>query len=63
MVTVSCKNCGKKLCEADIEKGAVSIKCKCGTINEFSVRPDAPPSGFLVRILQPERKREGSPES
>ena len=34
-----CNNCGKKLAEIKIEKGVISIKCKCGTVNVQESKP------------------------
>lgn len=34
---MTCNNCGKKLAEVKMEKGIVSIKCKCGTINKIEI--------------------------
>jgi len=34
---MTCNNCGKKLAEVKIEKGVVSIKCKCGVVNKIEI--------------------------
>ncbi len=36
---MTCVNCGKKLAEIKVKDGVVSIKCKCGHINKFEIRP------------------------
>lgn len=33
LTPIRCNNCGKKLAEAKIKEGIVSIKCKCGSVN------------------------------
>ena len=39
LITVKCKNCGKKIAEAKIVEGKLSIKChKCGTINTQEIK-------------------------
>jgi len=64
MITVTCDNCGKKVCEADMKDGTVRIKCqKCGSVKEYSIKPEVKPAGFLVRIIEGERRRTGSPEA
>ena len=60
MTTVTCDDCGKKLCEADIQQGEIRIKCKCGKTNTYIVKQDIKPLGHLYRIVEPERKRNGS---
>lgn len=63
MNTVTCDNCGKKICEADLKDGTVRIKCqKCGVVKEYSVRPEHPHLGTLYSIIPGERRKSSSPE-
>lgn len=40
LVPITCNNCGKKLGEAKLVDGIVSIKCtKCGTVNTQQTKP------------------------
>lgn len=33
LIPILCTNCGKKIGEAKLQQGIVSIKCKCGVTN------------------------------
>lgn len=37
---IRCSSCGKKLAEAKITDGYVSIQCKCGVTNLITVTPE-----------------------
>lgn len=38
LISIHCSSCGKKLFEAKMENGIVSIKCKCGTVNVIETK-------------------------
>ena len=49
---IQCANCGKKLAEAEIKEGYVSIKCKCGATNLVIVTKEK------AEIAPPKEKKE-----
>lgn len=37
---IRCCSCGKKLAEGQIKDGHVSIRCKCGVMNNITATPE-----------------------